>query len=413
MVSYLAGIAVMVVAIMISVALHELGHMIPAKKFGVYVPQYMVGFGPTMWSKQVGETEYGIKWILLGGYVRLAGMFRPAPPGTLTHKANGAPTLAQEAREASAEELPSGREQQAFYHLSVPQKLAVMLGGPVVNLVMSVLLFAFIIMGLGINAPSTTVAQVPQCFSADGQCTAGAERTPAATAGLQAGDKILSFNGQVVDRWEDVTAAIKAAGQTSSSMTVLRAGKETDVHITPVLIDGTYKVGIVSQLERQRGSVGQVVSVSWQTFTGTAKVVLALPTAVWNTAVSMVNEQPRDPNSVLSVVGVGRLAGEVSSEGHGVSLADRAAMLLSMWASLNMALFVFNLIPLPPLDGGHVAGALWEGARRQYYRVRGWADPGAADTARLIPLTYGVSLALLVMTAVLIMADIINPIHLV
>lgn len=412
MLSYLVGILIMVVAIIISVALHELGHMIPAKRFGVYVPQYMVGFGPTMWSKQVGETEYGIKWILLGGYVRLAGMFRPAPDGVATTKPDGKPTLAEEARQASAEELPAGREHQAFYRLSVPKKLTVMLGGPLVNLAMSVVLFALIIMGLGITAPSTTLENVPQCFSADGQCTGDAQRTPAAEAGLQAGDKIVAFNGQPVEKWSEVTAAISESGGAATPITVERAGKETTLEITPVQVDGAYKVGIISQLQRHRGGPGEVATATWDTFARTAKIIFALPKAVWDTAETMITGQPRDPNSVLSVVGVGRLAGEVSSEGEGVSLLDRATMLLAMWASLNMALFVFNLIPLPPLDGGHVAGALWEGLRRTYHRVRGEADPGAADTARLVPLTYAVSLALIGMTVVLIMADIINPIHL-
>ncbi|MDO5722254.1 MAG: site-2 protease family protein [Actinomycetaceae bacterium] len=413
MLSYIIGILVMVVFIMISVALHELGHMIPAKRFGVYVPQYMVGFGPTLWSKTIGETEYGIKWILLGGYVRLAGMFRPAPPGVATERKDGRPTLAQEAREASAEELPAGRQHQAFYRLSVPKKLTVMLGGPVVNLVMSVLLFAFIILGVGLNAPSTTVARVPECFSPDGTCSAEhSVRTPASEAGIQSGDQIVSWNGQVTDTWKDITGAIERAGKQPSTVVVNRDGQELTLQLQPALFGGAYKAGIVSQLQRQRGGLGQVADVSWATFTGTAKVVFALPKAVWDTAVGTFSGQERDPNSVLSIVGVGRLAGEVSAEGGSVTFLDRMTMMLAMWASLNMALFVFNLIPLPPLDGGHVAGALWEGVRRQFNRVRGRRDPGAADTARLVPLTYAVSLALVAMTVVLVVADIVNPIHL-
>ncbi|WIK65297.1 M50 family metallopeptidase [Gleimia hominis] len=407
---YLLGIVLAIVALILSVALHELGHLLPAKKFGVYVPQYMVGFGPTLWSKKRGDTEYGVKAILLGGYVRLAGMFAPAREGVRTHKADGRPTLAQEAREASAEELPAGREPQAFYNLSVPKKLVVMLGGPTVNLVMSIVLIAIVMMGIGVQQPVTKLAQVPQCL---GQCEQGAPKSPAYEAGLRAGDTVVAWDGHRVDTWPQLVEQITASGSRAVPVQVQREGKTKSYTVAPKAVNGQAKAGIVAGFERRRASVVDVADASWHTFTATASVVLRLPKAVWDTTVGLFQDRPRDPNSVLSVVGVGRLAGEVSADTNPqVTVWDRAGVLLSLWGSLNMALFVFNLIPLPPLDGGHVAGALWEGARRTYNRMRRKPDPGPADTARLMPLTYTMVLVFAVMTLVLIAADIINPIHL-
>lgn len=417
--SYLIGILVTIIALMVSVALHELGHMIPAKKFGVYVPQYMVGFGPTLFSRTVGDTEYGIKAVLLGGYVRLAGMFPPAREGVPTRNRKGRLTLAEEARQASAEELPEGREHQAFYTLSVPKKLTVMLGGPVVNLLMSIVIFAIIVLGIGFNQPTTTLEAVPACIGTESTtCSNEHPASPAHEAGLRGGDTITSWNGAAVSSWEEVVSAIDSGGTQPVEVVVEREGTPQTFTVTPTLIAGNPKAGIISAVQRVAGTPRDVADISWKTFTGTASIVMVLPKAVWDTGAQLLMGEPRDPNSVLSVVGVGRIAGEVSSETPSasgapqISLVDRIALLLSLWASLNMALFVFNLIPLPPLDGGHVAGALWEGARRTVNRVAGRHDPGAADTARLMPLTYTMVSLLLIMTVVLVIADIVNPIHL-
>ena len=119
----IVGIVVIIVGILASVALHEVGHMLPAKKFGVLVPDYAVGFGPALWKKKIGDTTYALRAILLGGYVKIVGMYAPARPGTRLVGRGGKPTLAQEAREASAEEIPQGQEHRAFYLLSAPKKV--------------------------------------------------------------------------------------------------------------------------------------------------------------------------------------------------------------------------------------------------------------------------------------------------
>jgi Peptidase family M50. len=149
---------------------------------------------------------------------------------------------------------------------------------------------------------------------------------------------------------------------------------------------------------------------------GTAGVVLKIPQKMAGIAKAAFGGGVRDP-SLMSVVGVGRVAGEVA-DGQVTGLtgsnaaSSKLAFLISLIASLNLALFVFNLIPLMPLDGGHVAGALWEGLKRQVARLRGRPDPGYVDVAKALPVTYVVSIALIGMSVLLMYADVVNPIKL-
>ena len=141
--AYILGIVILVIGIGVSVALHELGHMIPAKKFGVKVPEYFIGFGPKIWSFKRGETEYGVKAIWLGGYVKLVGMLPPARPGRPDRRRkDGSLGMVGEARAEALEEIQPGEEHRAFYHLSVPKKLVVMAGGILTNLVLGIVLLA-------------------------------------------------------------------------------------------------------------------------------------------------------------------------------------------------------------------------------------------------------------------------------
>ena len=162
-VAYVLGIVVLVIGIGLSVALHELGHMIPAKRFGVKVPEYFIGFGPRLWSFKRGETEYGVKAIWLGGYVKLLGMVPPAKPG----RADKPDSMVADARAESLAELGPDEQHRAFYRLSVPKKLIVMAGGILTNLALGVILLTLALGVVGQSAYTSTLASVSACVPAD------------------------------------------------------------------------------------------------------------------------------------------------------------------------------------------------------------------------------------------------------
>ncbi|MCV2396109.1 site-2 protease family protein [Actinotalea sp. M2MS4P-6] len=430
---FLIGLLVLVVGLLASIALHEVGHMVPAKRFGVRVSQYMVGFGPTLWSRQRGETEYGFKAIPLGGYVRLVGMYPPAEALDRPPRPGRFAELIDAARQASAEEIRPGEDHRAFYRLSAPKKAVVMLGGPFMNLVIAGVLLAVVLVGIGVpGSATTTVAVVGQCVTTDfaAECTAGDTPTPAAAAGLQPGDTILSYGGREVTSWSDVQAAIKEVPGEDIPVVVERDGQqitlsvspvttqrpvygadgqvETDADGNPVLAPTRY-VGFSPTAAIERQPVSSVLpalgSAVWQTM----GIVVALPVQMVDVVKAAAGLEQRDSSSVLGVVGVARVAGEIGAVPD-VDLGQRIAAWLALLASLNVALFVFNLIPLVPLDGGHVAGAVWEGARRTRARLRGLPRPAPSDVARMVPLAYGVFAVLAVLGLVLVVADLAAPV---
>ena len=404
------GVLVIVVGLLISVALHECGHMIPAKKFGVYVPEFAVGFGPQIFGVKKGETTYSLRAILLGGYVRLVGMFAPARDGVKTRNRRGKLTLAQEAREASMEEIPEGYGSRAFYLLHPAQKIIVMISGPLVNLFLSILFLSIALVGIGIPKASLTLSEVPQQLTTQGATV----DAPAYAAGIRAGDRITGVNGSAVTSWEQMRQSI-ASSQGTIDIDYLRNGQLFHVNVDPLRSGDNVSIGVIAGTEYQSASVGTVASAVGETFTGTVSVVARLPIALWDVGRSIFTGAPRDSGGVMSVVGIGRIAADATSSDVTASSGGwmrSAALLLSILASLNMALFVFNLLPFPPLDGGHIVPAIYEWIRRGFARVRGREVPPPVDTARLMPLTYTMGTILVAMTVLLMIADIVVPISL-
>jgi membrane-associated protease RseP (regulator of RpoE activity) len=440
--AYLAGVLFIVVGVALSIALHEIGHLTPAKLFGVKVTQYMVGFGPTIWSRKRGETEYGIKAIPLGGYIRMVGMFPPVPGRPVRADSTGRWSLmVEQARTESQREIGDVPKDRLFYAKPVRQRLIIMLGGPTMNLLIAIVLLTGILIGYGTPQQTTQLSSVSKCVipataPADRACTRADRAAPAAAAGLKPGDKIVSFNGHPVSSWEVVRSEIAGAGGRTVTLGIERSGHVLSVPVAPVANDrfvldqnGQPVIGANGQQLTERvGFLGvtpttanvkqpitAVPGVLGNYLGQTAGVVLRIPQKMVGVAQAAFGSGARDPNGPISIVGVSRVAGEVASEQGPAdvktTLVDRFVGLLSLIMSLNLALFIFNLVPLLPLDGGHVAGALWEGLRRQIAKLRSLPDPGPVDVARALPIAYGVASLLIGMSVLLIYADFVHPIR--
>ena len=442
---YLLGVLFVALGVSVSIALHEVGHLLPAKKFGVKVTQYMVGFGPTVWSRKRGETEYGLKAVPLGGYIRMIGMFPPKPgadPSILRASSTGRfSQLMDQARQESMEQVKPGDENRVFYKLSVPKKLVVMLGGPTMNLVIAVVLLTgiFTLYGMGqitsrVSAVSQCVQTTPAIGTGPQSCSPSDRQAPANLAGIRPGDRIISLAGHQVSTWDDVRALIRPNGGRQIDVVVQRNGKQLDLLATPILnnvprydaagrpvlgADGkalTDRVGFMGfspSAEIVKQPLTAVPFLIGDQVSRTAGVVFRIPEKMVGIAQAAFGNGARDPNGPMSVVGVGRVAGEVAAgqlSGVADSGSSKFVVLVSLIASLNLALFVFNLIPLLPLDGGHAAGALWEGLKRRMAKLRGLPNPGYVDVAKALPVAYAVSIALIGMSVLLIYADVVNPI---
>lgn len=424
---YTFGVVIFVLGVVVSIALHEVGHMYPAKKFGVKVTQYFVGFGNTVWSIKRGETEYGIKAIPLGGYVKMVGMLPPAKghdPSEVRSTNTGLFTqLISDARDAEYEHVTAEDEPRLFYRKAWWQKLIVMAGGPMVNVVLATAMFAIVFMGFGALMPTTTVAAVSDCAIADTEagraCTADDPETPASKAGLQVGDKIVSFDGAEVSSWEELSARIRDNGSDLAAISYERAGVvETKEIRTSVLarmsIDDPEKIedvgflGVSPTQVYERQGPGFVAEQMWAYTKATGDVILHLPQRMVAVTQAAFGAE-READGPISVVGASRVAGEMVTVDD-PTWFERGIRLLSLLAAVNLFIALFNFIPLLPLDGGHIAGTLWEAARRGFARLRKRPDPGYVDVARMLPVAYAVGALLMIMSVILIYADIVNPV---
>jgi membrane-associated protease RseP (regulator of RpoE activity) len=398
--SFLLGVVIFVVAVLISIVLHELGHFLTAKKFGMKATQFFVGFGPTLWSTKRGETEYGIKALPFGAFVRIVGMTR-------------------------LEEVDPADEPRSMGNKPAWQRIIVMVAGSFMHFALAFVLLLFLALGIGQandNANTNAIGAVSACVPASlkaydqGSCAGSKGASPARKAGIQSGDTIVAVGGTPVHNWTQLGDAIRAHPTGKRvSVTVLRNGKRIILDATPARIPGCKGscLGIGEAVVFQRSSpVGAVTyagSAFGEVLAGSADAFAKLPAALPDL---FKKDRAKTPaGNVSSVVGAADIAGQAVASGGGwkYSVTD----LLLIIISLNIFIGAFNLLPLLPLDGGHVAVIIYERIRAWLAKLRGLPDPGLVDLQRLVPVSVGVFGLLIGLGLLLMAADIFNPVHLV
>ncbi len=391
--SFLLGVLIFVLALLFSIMLHETGHFLTAKKFGMKVTQFFVGFGQTLWSRQRGETEYGVKALPAGGYVKIIGM-------------------------TELDELDPADEPRSFRRQPGWQRIIVLAAGSFMHFLLAfVLLFAVVVgIGLATASNSTAVGAIDSCVptSLTAGCTSSDPASPARRVGIQPGDTVVAIGGVPVRNWNQMGKVIRSQPPgTPVAVTVERNGHQLTLHPSLAVIhgrSGSY-LGISPVVVFQRS--GPLAGLSYagsqfgQFVAGSVKVAASLPRAIPDLFAK--NRSSTPGGQVTSVVGAGDVTGQVLASKIGWQ--PKVSLVLLIIASLNIFVGLFNLLPLLPLDGGHIAVVIYERIRAWLARLRGRPDPGPADYRRLIPVSVGVFALLVGLGLLLIMADIVNPVH--
>jgi membrane-associated protease RseP (regulator of RpoE activity) len=425
------GVVIFVFGLLFSIAWHELGHLSTAKMFGIRVPQYMVGFGPTLWSRHKGETEYGVKAIPLGGYIRMIGMFPPGDDGKI-RKRSTSPFrgMIEDARAAAFEELRPGDEKRLFYTRKPWKRVIVMFAGPAMNLILAVVIFLGVLMAYGFNTTTTTVGTVHACVVSQEEenrdsCETTDPESPASKAGLLPGDTVLSFDGEPIEEWSRLQTLIRATTE-PVTLTVERDGERLDLRVTPMenrvgkvdadgnWVEGEYVtagfIGFSPATGVVRQNFPQAVDRMGDMMANGFEALLRVPSKVpglWDAA---TGNGEREQDSPMGVVGAARVGGEIFT--LDIPAGAQIATALFLVAGFNLSLFLFNMLPLLPLDGGHIAGALWESVRRKSARLLRRPDPGPFDVAKLMPVAYVVAAVFIGFTLLVLVADIVAPVRL-
>ena len=373
------GILAFAIALLLSVMVHEFGHYITAKRFDMKVTEFFLGFGKRIWSFRRGETEFGIKAIPAGGYCRIEGM-------------------------TPRDQMPAGEEERAFFSASSLRKLIVLGAGSFAHFLIGFILIFSIFFGVGFNALIPNIAKI----SPD---------SAAAASGFQVGDEILAIDGVDVKDWSRDSLKIAQSDGQQLTFTVKRKTEQLTITATPTYLtsEKRYVLGIVTKVGIKREGFVQAskdaTSASGTLIRESVKALIALPTKVPQLIRQTFGHEKRDPNGLVGIVGAARVSGDAVSSNK-LSNTERIGTFILLIASLNIFVGLFNLLPLLPLDGGHMAVAIADEIRAFFARLRGKPRPAGIDVNVLTPITMSVFAVLALLTAILLIADILNPVSL-
>ena len=395
------GIVLFALGIGITVALHEAGHMLTARAFGMRVRRFFIGFGPRVASFSRGHTEYGLAAFPVGGFCDIAGMT------------------------AQDEFLTAEEEPHAMYKKPWWQRVMVLAGGITVNLLLGFTILLIIAMTTGLPNPDADVRpRVGKVSCAadqniDGELEPCQGMGPAGEAGVEPGDIVLALNGETMDSFRQLRDSVMQHPGETVTLEVERDGAIRDFDIplaTVTRLNAEGELVTVGAIGMTNQTIDIVETYSFiEAFPATARYtghvldatvqgIAQFPAKIPGVVASIFGQE-RDVNGPMSVVGASRVGGELVER----SLWSSFFMML---ASLNFFLALFNLIPLPPFDGGHIAVIIYEKVRDAVRRLLGKEPKGPADYTKLMPITYALAFLLMAVGALIIIADVINPVRL-
>jgi membrane-associated protease RseP (regulator of RpoE activity) len=396
--AFVLGVVIFVVALLASVMLHELGHFLTAKKFGMRVTQFFLGFGTTLWSTFRGETEYGVKALPFGGFVKITGM-------------------------TSVEEVDVADEPRSFRNQPGWQRIIVLAAGSFMHFVLALLLLFLLAFGIGqANSNTNVISSIATCVPASNTALNSANpcagknlgKSPAQLAGLKPNDEIIAVAGKPVATWNQLHNQL-AAQQPGKpiSVEVRRDGKDLPFRLALATIPGRSApyLGVEPAVLYQRSSFFGAWAYAGDQFadtlTSSGSAIAKLPAAIPD--LFNKDRASTPAGQVSSVYGVGTLTGDVVEAA--LPWQAKVTVVLFLIASLNIFVGAFNLLPLLPLDGGHLAVVIFERIRAWFYRLLGRPDPGLVDIQRLVPASLLVFAVLVGFGTLLLAADIFNPVH--
>jgi membrane-associated protease RseP (regulator of RpoE activity) len=373
-------VVLVIVALIVMIMLHELGHFLTAKWSGMKVTEYFLGFGPRLWSVRKGETEYGVKAVPAGGYVRIIGM-------------------------SNLEQVDPADEPRTYRQQSFPRRLSVAVAGSTMHFIIAFVLLFVLVTAVGVPATTLRIGEVSPLE--------GGRQSPAQKAGLKAGDRVVSVDGVKPEDWTAMVRHVQRRPGKEITFVVERDGRPLRLSVVPARENPAGLrvgyVGIASDIESKR--VGPVRGLDQSVRgIGNASVltVKALgsffaPGKLKSYADQIVGQDgastKANSDRPVSVVGATRVASQLAED-------QRFAELILLLIGINIFVALFNMIPLLPFDGGHVAIAVYERLRSRKGR------PYHADVAKLLPLTSAVVVFLVVFGVAVIYLDIISPISL-
>jgi len=383
----LLGITLFVLALMLAIFLHEGGHFTTAKLFGMKVERFFLGFGPTIWSFRRGETEYGIKAFPLGGFCKIAGMSPYENDGNFL----------EEDRSADPAATPTPPERQ-FRNKPAWQRSIVLAAGSITHFIVAILLIWMVLVAIGIGTGQVTTT-IDNTVALD-----GGQRSPAQIAGLRSGDQIVAVAGTPVSTFEQLRAVLQSKGDQPITIEYVRDGERRSTTVTPVNQNGRGFLGFQPSEETRRtgvlAAIPESMKLFWDTTVATVKGLGGFVTGLAD-RISAPEPAPAGSGSggggvrdggPIGIVGITRLAGQAVAN-------NQWAIFIAILIQLNIVVGVFNLLPLPPMDGGYLAFVLWQVVTRREVDLRKVVPVAALIVGLLVMLTVG-----------LVWLDITNPV---